>query len=72
MSDSLDTDDVEPATTTIRTFAVRRDDDDLDVFVDTIVALLDQDRVLIDLSHHDRRADIVELRVAHPEYRSER
>jgi len=72
MSDTTNTDDVEPVTTTIRTFAVRRDDDDLDVFADMIVGLLDHDRALVDLSRHDQRADIIELRVAQPGRRSKR
>ncbi|GAA4714968.1 hypothetical protein [Phytohabitans rumicis] len=70
MSD-VGADEVEPLATTVRTFAVRRDDDDLDAFADTIVALLDQDGVLVDLSRHDRRADLIELRVATSDPRSE-
>ncbi|MCW6003479.1 hypothetical protein K1W54_02615 [Micromonospora sp. CPCC 205371] len=70
MSD-VGVDEVEPLATTVRTFAVRRDDDDLDAFADTIVALLDQDGVLVDLSRHDRRADLIELRVATSDPRSE-
>lgn len=70
MNDTGD-DGIEPLATTVRTFAVRRDDDDLNAFADTIVALLEQDGVLVDLSRHDRRADLIELRVATPDRRSE-
>jgi hypothetical protein len=59
----------EPAMTAVQTFAVRRADEDLDSFVDTLVALLDDDGALVDLSHHDRHATTVELRIADREHR---
>jgi hypothetical protein len=59
----------EPAMTAVQTFAVRRADEDLDSFVDTLVALLDDDRALVDLSHHDRHATTIELRIADREGR---
>ncbi len=55
---------VEPPTTLVCSFAVRRANDDLDSFVDTIIKLIDDEATVVDLSHHDRRADIIELRVA--------
>jgi hypothetical protein len=57
----------EPAITLVRTFAVRHADEDLGTFVGTIVALLEGERALIDLSHHDRHATTVELRVTERE-----
>ncbi|MDQ7909095.1 hypothetical protein RB614_31690 [Phytohabitans sp. ZYX-F-186] len=71
MNDRLRADAVEPETTTVRTFAVRRDDDDLNTFVDTIIELLEHDGVLVDLSRHDHRADLIELRVSTSEPRSQ-
>jgi hypothetical protein len=59
----------EPAMTAVQTFAVRRADEDLDSFIETLVALLDDDRALVDLSHHDCHATTVELRIADPEHR---
>jgi len=38
--------------------------DDLDSFVDTIIKLIDDEATVVDLSHHDRRANIIELRQA--------
>jgi hypothetical protein len=55
---------VEPPTTLVRGFAVRRADDDLNSFVDTIIKLIGDEATVVDLSHHDLRADIIELRVA--------
>lgn len=60
----------EPVTTLIRTFAVRRADDDLAPFVDAIIKLIDETSVVVDLSHHDRRADTIELRVVDRDPRS--
>jgi hypothetical protein len=61
---------VEPPTTPVRSFAVRRADDDLDSFIDTIIELIDDEATVVDLSHHDRRADTIELRVASQARRS--
>ncbi|MFL6076980.1 MAG: hypothetical protein ACJ73S_26600 [Mycobacteriales bacterium] len=55
---------VEPPTELVRSFAVRRADDDLDSLVNTIMELIDDEAAVVDLSHHDRRADVIELRVA--------
>lgn len=70
MNEHVRADAVEPETTAVRTFAVRRDDD-LNTFADTITELLEHDAVLIDLSRHDRRADLIELRVATSEPRNQ-
>jgi hypothetical protein len=55
-------DDTEPPTTLARTFAVRRDTD-VEAFAAEVLALLDHGDTVIDLSRHDRRADVIELRV---------
>ena len=71
MTDSPHIHPDEPATILIRTFAVRRSDDDLAPFVDTIIKLVDETPVVVDLSCHDRRADTIELRVVDQNPRSE-
>ncbi len=70
MTNRPDPHQVEPPTVPVRTFAVRRADDDLDSFVDTIIELVDHEATLVDLSHHDSRADVIELRVASQTRRS--
>jgi hypothetical protein len=57
-------DHVEPPTESIRRFAVRRADDDVDSLVDAVMDAIDRDARIVDLSHHDRRGDTIELRVA--------
>ncbi|GGK72476.1 hypothetical protein [Mangrovihabitans endophyticus] len=52
---------VEPMTILVCAFHVRRDDR-LDSLADDIVALLEPDGTVLDLSRFDRRADVVELR----------
>lgn len=37
-------------------FAVRRADENLDAFVEALTDVLDDDRALVDLAHHDRHA----------------
>ncbi len=64
MTGPADPHQVEPPTTLVRSLAVRRADDDLDSFADTIIKLIDDEVAVVDLSHRDRRADIIELRVA--------
>ncbi|MGC5054724.1 hypothetical protein ACLQ2S_25100 [Micromonospora sp. DT48] len=71
MRNRPDTGEAEPATVPIRTYAVRRTDNDLNAFTDTIVALLDHERTMIDLSRYDNGTGIVELRVVAPEPRNE-
>lgn len=53
----------EPPTRLVRTYAVRRDDDDFEEFVDTVMAQLEGGPTVIDLSRYDRRADVIKLRV---------
>jgi hypothetical protein len=59
----LDPQDVEPNTAILSTLHPRRVDNDIDGFVDHVVRLLDAEGALVDLSHHDRHGDHVELRV---------
>lgn len=61
---------MEPGMTLVRTFPVRRDDDP-DTLADDIVSLLEPEGAVLDLSRYDRRADIVELRMADQHRRSE-
>jgi hypothetical protein len=70
MPDGLDSTSTEPDTTLVRTFHVRRDDD-LDALVDDIMALLEQEGVVLDLTRYDRRADVIELHTANQARRSE-
>lgn len=70
MRDRHDASQAEPSTVSIRTYAVRHADDDLDAFTDTIVALLDHDRSVIDVSRYDNRTGTVELHVVVPEPRN--
>jgi hypothetical protein len=72
VTDPSHTDQAEPTTSLIRTFAVRRADDNLNSFVDTIVKLIDGAPTVVDLSRHDRRADTIELRVVDRTPRSAR
>ena len=58
-----DSEQTEPQTTLVRSYAVRRDDDDLDAFLDVLMSLLEAERTVIDVSRYDRRADVIELRV---------
>lgn len=58
-----DSEQTEPQTTLVRSYSVRRDDDDLDAFLDVLMSLLEADRTVIDVSRYDRRADVIELRV---------
>ena len=59
----------EPETVLVQTFHVRREDVVARV-ADTIVDLLNAERAVIDLSRHDRRADVIELRLAEKPARS--
>jgi hypothetical protein len=70
MPDGLDSTSTEPDTTLVRTFHVRRDDDP-DALADDIVALLEPEGAVLDLSRYDRRADVIELRMADQPRRSE-
>lgn len=53
---------VEPELRSICTFDVRRADSDVDGLVDRITALLDSGVRLVDLSQHDHRGTLIELR----------
>jgi hypothetical protein len=70
MPDGLDITPTEPDTALVRTFHIRRDDDP-DALADDIVALLEPEGVVLDLSRHDRRADVIELRMSRQARRSE-
>ncbi len=59
----------EPETTLVERYHVRRDDLVVPL-ADTILTLLEPAGSVIDLSHHDRRADVIEVRVSHPDSRS--
>jgi hypothetical protein len=56
--------------TLVRTVHVRRDDDP-GTLADDIVSLLEPEGAVLDLSRYDRRADIVQVRVADQYRRSE-
>jgi hypothetical protein len=60
----------ETETELIETMHVRRDPP-LAPLVDDIVDLLEAEGSVIDLSRHDRRGDVIELRVARPSGRSD-
>lgn len=52
----------EPAVVTRRTFHVRRAESDVASLVDEILAALGSGANVIDLSHHDPRGTMIELR----------
>jgi hypothetical protein len=55
-------DPTEPDTVLLRRVHVRRDDD-LEAVTEAIMNLIDDDEmIVVDLSRHDRRADVIELR----------
>lgn len=62
MTDPGYTNSAEPPTALVRTFLVRRDNNDLDSLADEVVALM-LGGAVVDLSRYDRRADTIELRV---------
>ncbi|MEV8034849.1 hypothetical protein [Streptomyces sp. NPDC086182] len=53
---------VEPELQSIYTFDVRRVDSDVEGLVDRITSLLDAGVTLVDLSQHDHRGTVIELR----------
>jgi hypothetical protein len=58
----LGNDVVEPVLKSICTFDVRHADSDAEGLVDQIMGLLDTGVTLVDLSHHDHRGTVIELR----------
>lgn len=62
---------VEPELRRVSTFDVRHADSDVERLVDEIVDLLDHGVTLVDLSHHDHRGTLIELR-AQPKEGNER
>jgi hypothetical protein len=70
MPNGGDSTSTEPNTTLVRTFHVRRDDDP-DELAHNIMVLLEQEGMVLDLSRYDRRADVIELRIADQAQRSE-
>ncbi|KIX79311.1 hypothetical protein SF23_01240 [Streptomyces sp. MBRL 10] len=55
-------DTVEPALDRICTFDIRHSDSDVEKLVDRITDLLADGVTLVDLSHHDHRGTVIELR----------
>lgn len=53
---------VEPELQSIYTFDVRRVDSDVEGLVERITSLLDAGVTLVDLSQHDHRGTVIELR----------
>lgn len=58
----LANDAVEPELRRVCTFDVRHADSDVEGLVDQIMGLLDGGVTLVDLSHHDHRGTVIELR----------
>lgn len=53
---------IEPELLTVSSFAVRCSDSDVGGFVEQILELLSDGHRIVDLSSHDRRGTVIELR----------
>lgn len=53
---------VEPDLSHVDSFDIRRADSDVDGFVDQVLGLLASGMTLVDISHHDHRGTVIELR----------